>query len=254
MQADDVSEAITSMRFEVVNDLISEHIPEQSMEEQWDIQGLEKALESEFSTVVPVQQWLDQDDSSNEDSIREKILDILVQQYERKCAEVGDNMRIFEKQIIDQLASIKMKTLLVLGMPELDHSYDLNEYVHIKNHIPSNALNAAMQNAGMIISRAGYSTIMDLWVLGKNAILVPTPGQTEQEYLAKKFKDEGIFYSIAQNDFDLGKSLEESKKYTGFDNPILNSAPLNDAINKLAMDLGVQRTIKVGQGINSNQA
>ena len=59
----------------------------------------------------------------------------------------------------------------------------------------------------MVICRSGYSTIMDLVRQNKKAILIPTPGQTEQEYLGKHLHTQGMFYSTAQKGFDLEKAL-----------------------------------------------
>jgi len=74
-----------------------------------------------------------------------------------------------------------------------------------------------------VISRSGYSTIMDLAILGKKAILVPTPGQTEQEYLAKYHFEKGRFYTQKQNEFDLEKALEELKEYKGINFDIFSN-------------------------------
>jgi UDP-N-acetylglucosamine:LPS N-acetylglucosamine transferase len=68
----------------------------------------------------------------------------------------------------------------------------------------------------IILSRPGYSTVMDLAVLGKKAIFIPTPGQTEQEYLGKYFMEKNIAYSVAQKEFDLNVALKELEKYSGF--------------------------------------
>ena len=61
---------------------------------------------------------------------------------------------------------------------------------------------------------------MDLAALGKKAIFIPTPGQTEQEYLAEKLKSEKIAYSVSQRKFNLTESLKESRNYKGFSHPI----------------------------------
>jgi hypothetical protein len=61
-----------------------------------------------------------------------------------------------------------------------------------------------------VICRSGYSTIMDLIALGKKAILIPTPGQTEQEYLGKILHERGAFYSTAQGGFELDSALNEA--------------------------------------------
>ena len=66
----------------------------------------------------------------------------------------------------------------------------------------------------------GYSTIMDLAKLGGKAIFIPTPGQTEQEYLAQNFKNLGICYTQKQSDFNFEIAVEESKNYTGFNTEI----------------------------------
>ena len=68
----------------------------------------------------------------------------------------------------------------------------------------------------IIISRSGYSTIMDLQKLQSKAIFVPTPGQTEQEYLANYLKEKRVCFYQKQNDFDLNKAINESKNYHGF--------------------------------------
>ncbi|MDT8397184.1 MAG: preprotein translocase subunit SecA [Pseudomonadales bacterium] len=103
METDDISETITSMREEVVNNFISGFIPPQSLDEQWDIPGLEQGLAAEFGVKLPVQEWLDSDSALHEDSLRQKILQEIVRDYQHKSAEVGDNMRAFEKQITLQI-------------------------------------------------------------------------------------------------------------------------------------------------------
>jgi preprotein translocase subunit SecA len=103
MEAEDISEVIADMREGVVNDFINAYIPPQSVEEQWDIPGLEQALLVEFGEKLPLQQWLDEDKSLYEESLRERIVAKIAESYEKKSAEVGPNMRIFEKQITLQI-------------------------------------------------------------------------------------------------------------------------------------------------------
>ncbi len=103
MEADDISDVIATMREDVVNDHISLYIPPQSLEEQWDIAGLEQSLEGEFGVKMAVQGWLDEDDSLFEETLRSRILDGVIKSYDDKCTQVGDNMRVFEKQITLQI-------------------------------------------------------------------------------------------------------------------------------------------------------
>ena len=72
-----------------------------------------------------------------------------------------------------------------------------------------------IQSARMIICRSGYSSLMDMVSLGKKAVFVPTPGQPEQNYLAKKLKSQGLFYSCSQKKFSLQKAIQEAEKYSG---------------------------------------
>ena len=103
MASDDISELLTDMRREVTDQLVDDFIPPQSVPEQWDTPGLEQAIQTEFGSNQPVQEWLDQDDQMYEEQLKEKITDILTREYEDKCTVVGDKIRLFEKQITLQI-------------------------------------------------------------------------------------------------------------------------------------------------------
>jgi uncharacterized protein (TIGR00661 family) len=121
---------------------------------------------------------------------------------------------IFEKVILTQLATFKSNILLVRGLPyENEKIEPPGNSVEIVNHLSAQELNIAFQQSEIIISRSGYSTIMDLVKLGKNAILVPTPGQGEQEYLAEYLMKKSFFYSIPQNNFYLNRAIAEAKNF-----------------------------------------
>ena len=122
---------------------------------------------------------------------------------------------ILEKGLIKALKTRQEKSLIVLGKPELNETKEIGNLTII-SHLNAKDLNHAILQSDLIICRSGYSTIMDLEKLGKKAFLIPTPGQTEQEYLAKKLHQKNICYSQSQNKFDFEKAIIESKKYTGF--------------------------------------
>ena len=104
MGADDISDMIRAIRQDVVNTAINQFVPPQSLEEQWDIPGLEKYLETECALTLPVQQWLDEDKKLHEDPLREKILAHLEAAYAEKEKLVGTaGMRAFEKQVFLQV-------------------------------------------------------------------------------------------------------------------------------------------------------
>ena len=122
---------------------------------------------------------------------------------------------ILEKGLINALKDRKEKSLIVLGKPEVN-STDKIGNLAIKSHLNARDLNTTIVQSRLIICRPGYSTVMDLAKLEKKAFFIPTPGQTEQEYLAANFKQNGICYSQKQADFDFEKAITESKKYSGF--------------------------------------
>lgn len=116
---------------------------------------------------------------------------------------------VFEDLLLDQLKNFAGKVLFVRGLPE--NIYEIkteNNAIKIVNHLPANELNEAVQQAELVVSRSGYTTIMDLVKLQQKAILVPTPGQTEQEYLAQYLHEQKIFYCIEQAKFVLDEAIE----------------------------------------------
>lgn len=103
MASDDISELLKDMRTEVVGQYVDDYIPPQSVPEQWDVEGLQKAIDAEFSTQQDIQKWLDEDDQLYEEQLKQKIDELLSADYEQKCAAVGEKMRAFEKQITLQI-------------------------------------------------------------------------------------------------------------------------------------------------------
>jgi UDP-N-acetylglucosamine:LPS N-acetylglucosamine transferase len=88
--------------------------------------------------------------------------------------------------------------------------------VKMINHMVDRELRQMIKAAKVIICRPGYSTLMDLAVLGRTAVLVPTPGQTEQEYLADYLSSGGLFLKMDQRHFDLETAIESGKKLNNF--------------------------------------
>lgn len=120
---------------------------------------------------------------------------------------------IFEKLVVEQVENTNLKGVLVRGLPDSNEKLKIeNSAIQIFNHLESKELFGFIQKSKVVISRSGYSTIMDLTTLGKKAILVPTPGQTEQEYLAKYHSGKGNFVYQKQSEFDLEKAMKEVEK------------------------------------------
>ncbi len=100
MEAQDVSETIDALWVDVIGQVIDGYIPPQSLEEQWDVVGLEQALHTEFGMTLPVKRWLDEDDSLHEELLREKIVSEIREDYDKKAEAIGPGIRQFEKQIM----------------------------------------------------------------------------------------------------------------------------------------------------------
>ena len=130
MGASDISQTIDSIREEIVDDVVSEYVPPQSIEEQWDIEGLEQALVAEFASHETLRRWLDEDDTLNEDSLREKILKTVEEEYaakEQDWSAHGVDMRMVEKQIMMQILDQRWKEHLA-AMDYLRQSIHLRAY------------------------------------------------------------------------------------------------------------------------------
>lgn len=121
----------------------------------------------------------------------------------------------FESILAEELYKSGMNALMVLGIPSADKK-EKKDNLTMVSHLPLQEMQTAIQYSKLVLARSGYSTIMDLAVLGKKAILIPTPGQTEQEYLAELMMHKNIAYSVPQKKFNLSNALKNSENYTGF--------------------------------------
>ena len=124
----DISETIAVIREDVVNSVVDEYIPPQSLEEMWDVKGLEERLRTDFAVDVPVQQWLDADDKLYEEKLRERILDEVVASYKKKEEIVGaEVLRQFEKAVMLQNLDSHWKEHLA-AMDHLRQGIGLRSY------------------------------------------------------------------------------------------------------------------------------
>ena len=120
-----------------------------------------------------------------------------------------------EEKILNQLRNINLQAVVVRGITESEEAYILDDHIHVFSHLETPAMQQLMMRSGLILCRSGYSSIMDVVTLGRRAIFIPTPGQTEQEYLARYLMDKKIFFSMPQDTFDLIYALELSKNFPG---------------------------------------
>jgi len=119
---------------------------------------------------------------------------------------------IFEKLLEKELLNSGLKCIILSAKPSLNKQENIKNILKV-SHLPDNEFAQTIMESELIISRPGYSTIIDLIHFGKRAIFIPTPGQTEQEYLADRLKLKKHYFSQKQFDFDLTSALSENKNY-----------------------------------------
>jgi UDP:flavonoid glycosyltransferase YjiC (YdhE family) len=121
---------------------------------------------------------------------------------------------IMEALMIQELGSFTGYGVLVRGLAEGASNINSLPNVSMLNYAPAAELNQMMISADLIISRCGYTTVMDILKLGKRSVLIPTPGQAEQEYLARHLKETGMALTVKQRDFKLSTALEAARAFT----------------------------------------
>ncbi|MGS2717748.1 preprotein translocase subunit SecA [Eionea flava] len=127
LEAESIRDVITHIRRDVVSDTYSGFVPPQSMAEQWDVEGLQQYIESEFDTPAPVQQWLDDDPSLHEETLLEKLTAAIQETYDKKCERLSDSLIEIEKQVMLQVLDMQWKDHL-LNMDHLRQGIGLRAY------------------------------------------------------------------------------------------------------------------------------
>ena len=121
----------------------------------------------------------------------------------------------------------------MLGRPEKAEFSEVNENVKIVSHLNSEEMFNAISESEIVLTRPGYSTIMDLAVLCKKAIFIPTPGQTEQEYLAANLLKKKIAFFQKQSEINISNAIKEIDNYHGFQKTDFTNEKLENEIKKM---------------------
>jgi preprotein translocase subunit SecA len=132
LESDDISETITAMRGDVLDNLVGLHIPPESIEEQWEVPGLEKALASEYQLQLPLQEWLEKESELNEENLSQRVTEIANEHYQGKVDKVGaDIMHQYERAVMMQSLDIHWREHLAA----LDH---LRQGIHLRGYAQKN--------------------------------------------------------------------------------------------------------------------
>lgn len=118
----------------------------------------------------------------------------------------------FEQKVIEQVKGRVKSVVMIRGVIESSQRSHREENVTIYNYMLGDELEMTLRQSRILVMRSGYSSIMDLQVLGSKALLVPTPGQSEQEYLARRMEEKHIFPFVLQEDFKW-ESLERIENF-----------------------------------------
>lgn len=121
---------------------------------------------------------------------------------------------ILEKIILRDIDRVDGQVLLLRGLPASAETIHFSPHVTILNHLPGKELEEAFLQSEYIISRSGYTTVMEILSLHKKSIVIPTPGQTEQEYLSHLLQQQQLCLSFPQHKFDLLSALKKARSFS----------------------------------------
>lgn len=139
---------------------------------------------------------------------------------------------IFYEKVKKQLSQLDVRSLIVSGEPGVPSMREEGKLT-IVNHLNAQEMERSICHSELVVCRSGYSTIMDLIALGKNAIFVPTPGQPEQEYFAEILKTKEMIFAQSQDEFELKEARVQSASYRGLGGLKMNMNPLREAVTSL---------------------
>lgn len=132
---------------------------------------------------------------------------------------------VLAKTLWQQAEQYDGPVVFVAGCEKAAMPAQVPPHITYYKRLPANELKTQLDAASMVICRSGYSTLMDLVAMGKRAIVIPTPGQTEQEYLGASLHQQGVFYCTPQQGFDLRRAMGAAATFP------FNSLPLQPAFS-----------------------
>lgn len=126
---------------------------------------------------------------------------------------------LFRTVLREHALRLNLRALMVLGKPETRPVLQQEQQLFSIGHLPTPVLDRVLRETEMVVCRSGYSTLMDLAVYQKKALLVPTPGQSEQVYLAQRFRERHWAYAVKQSRLDLAVDLPQARACKGIVQP-----------------------------------
>jgi len=122
-----------------------------------------------------------------------------------------------EEIVLPQVGDLSGRKVVLLGSPKKSFTRRPDDETIIKSYVPTQEKVELMNRAKFIITRSGYTTMMEVAELEKRQCLfIPTPGQTEQEYLSRYYRNRGWFFSRSQYSLDLAEDVDIAANFSGF--------------------------------------
>ena len=175
LETDNVSSMVETIRNDVFNQIISQYVPPQSIEEMWDIEGLEVRLDRQFGMKLPIQHWLEDEPDLHEETLRERILNIAKEEYKAKETIVGEEvMRNFEKGIV-------LQTLDELWKEHLSAMDYLRKGIHLRSYGQKDPKNEYKKE-----SFAMFTEMLDLLKTNVISVLSRIQVRSQEEVAAEQ--------------------------------------------------------------------
>ena len=198
LETDNVSPMIETIRDDVFNQIISQYVPPQSIEEMWDIEGLEVRLDRQFGMKLPIQHWLEDEPDLHEETLRERILNIAKEEYKGKEAIVGEEvMRNFEKGIV-------LQTLDELWKEHLSAMDYLRKGIHLRSYGQKDPKNEYKKE-----SFAMFTEMLDLLKNNVISVLSRIQVRSQAEVEAEQQAAQQAQESEAEQAVDMDNLTEE---------------------------------------------
>ena len=219
LHSESITDAIANMRKDVLQGIFRAHVPVNSIDEQWDIAGLEQALSNEFGVDLPVQSWLDDDDSITDESIYDRILEDFEQSYRAKADMLGDELLVrLEKEI----------TLMILDRHWKEHLAAMD---YLRQGIGLRGY--AQKNPVQEFKRESFEMFTDMleginYEVVQALARVQIRGEEQVEALEQSHQpDQGIKmeHANAQNPLDAEQSTDEHRPFVRKDPKIGRNEP-----------------------------
>ena len=198
LETDNVSSMVETIRNDVFNQIISQYVPPQSIEEMWDIEGLEVRLDRQFGMKLPIQHWLEDEPDLHEETLRERILNIAKEEYKAKETIVGEEvMRNFEKGIV-------LQTLDELWKEHLSAMDYLRKGIHLRSYGQKDPKNEYKKE-----SFAMFTEMLDLLKINVISVLSRIQVRSQAEVEAEEQAAQQAQKSEAEQAVDMDNLTEE---------------------------------------------